>query len=381
MNGQEIFALEENENNERKYELIKLITSGEAVLIVGAGSSRRVGYPTWNGLLKKLEDLAIRWGDSFQPNEGKFESAPLVYAEEIQSSMCRAGHLGKYHALLYRSFDRKSPSFDDFHRRLVLLPFRGILTTNYDKVLEAALGEIERASAFDNSLVIDEDSAERVHEFLMEMIDESMPRRIAHLHGRYDYPKNIILSSEDYKKTYGLEPSSEEQVPRVSEWTLHRKLLWALLATRRVVFIGFSMKDPYINRALYAVSKDLWRWDKSVHYAILGISPDGDGYSKAEELKHDCGVDTVFYRVFDDSLDDPHQELYDTVKEIAEGCGVEIQSTIIPQEQSDDNDRSKDKESESEDKAPEPVASESEDVLSWLEENNQDMERRIDDEN
>ena len=35
----------------------------------------------------------------------------------------------------------KSPAHDDFHRMLVELPVRGILTTNYDTVLEAALSE------------------------------------------------------------------------------------------------------------------------------------------------------------------------------------------------------------------------------------------------
>ena len=371
MNDQEIFTLE-NENNDRKHELIELIASGEAILIVGAGSSKRVEYPDWSCLLKKLEDLAIKWGDGFQPNEEKRESASLVYTEEIKSSLCKAKNLGKYHALLYRLFNQKSPSFDNFHRRLVSLPFRGILTTNYDKVLEAALAEIEQTSAFDNSLVIDEDSAERVHEFLMEMIDKNMPRRIAHLHGRYDYPKNIILSSKDYKKTYGLESSSEEQVPSGSEWTLHRKLLWALLATRRAVFIGFSMKDPYLNGILDAVSKDLWRWDKSTHYAILGLSPDRKEYSKAQELKHDCGIDTVFYQVFDN--DDPHGGLYDIVAQIAEACGVEIQSAVISQEQPDDDDHPIDEE-------PGPVSNESEDVLDWVKQRNQDMERRMDDEN
>ena len=342
MNSQEILTPEEqNRNTERKRELIELVASGEAILIVGAGSSMRVDYPDWACLLKKLENLTGELDDEFKPDPVKRKDRPLEYAEDIKSHIYdKTGDLKRYYSLLYNLYNTKLPLFDNFHEMLVSLPFRGILTTNYDVVLEAALNKVEQSFIPDKSLVIDEDSAERVHEFLMEMIDKSIPRRIAHLHGQYDYPKSIILSSKDYQEAYGLEPpaSADQEKRGPSEWTLHRKLLWALLATRRAVFIGFSMKDPYLNRILDAVSKDLWRWDKSTHYAILGISPDRSEHSIAKELKHDYGIDTVFYPVFDN--DDPHKGLYDIVVEIAEECGVEVRSTIIPQEQSDDNDRS-----------------------------------------
>lgn len=384
MNNQETPTFEEeNENNARKHELIKLIDSGEAILIVGAGSSRRMGYPGWSCLVKKLEDLADKYGAGFKLDKQKYEDDPLKclkYVEDIKSHILNeTRNLKRYDSLLYDLFKPKRPLFDNFHKMLVSLPFRGILTTNYDTILEAALNAAEQSLIPDRSLVIDANLTAPVHEFLMEIIDKNMPRRIAHLHGRYNYPNSIILSSKDYQKAYGLEPPSANQVHRDYEWPLHRKLLWALLATRRAVFIGFSMEDPYINRILYVVSKDLWRWDKPIHYVISGISPDRKEYSKAQELKHDCGIDTVFYQISDN--DDPHGDLYDIVAEIAEAFGVEVGPTIIPQEQSDDSDRSEDKGAQSKDKEPESIASESGDILDWLEQNNQRMERKIDDEN
>lgn len=70
MNDQEIFTTEEQkENDERKRELIELVASGEAILIVGAGSSRRVRYPDWPGLLQELENRASKYG--FKPDEDK----------------------------------------------------------------------------------------------------------------------------------------------------------------------------------------------------------------------------------------------------------------------------------------------------------------------
>lgn len=345
MNNPEIFTPEErDENEERKRELIELVASGEAMLIVGAGSSVRVGYVTWNGLMGELENLANRYGTGLDQTR---KGAALAYAEDIKSHIRdQTGGLGRYYALLQNLFSPKNPPFDDFHRKLASLPFRGILTTNYDIVLEAALGELEPQSAYDNSLVIDENSAGRVHEFLMAMNnDKRITQRIAHLHGKFDIPDSIILSIEDYHKVYGLRlPANQGQ--RNVEWTLHRKLLWAVLATRRVVFVGFSMNDPYFNEMLETVSADLWRWDKSIHFAIMSISSTNAENSKtrADGLRREYGVDTVFY----EDPDNSHQGLDKIVDDIEEACQIESQPTT--------------------------------DEMNWLEQANQRMEQGIDDE-
>ena len=361
MNDQEIFTTEENENTKRKEELTKLVASGEAVLIVGAGSSRRVDYPDWPELLEKLEDLASKWDDDFKRNSERRETAPLAYAEEIKSHIRdKTGNLDRYYGLLYELFQPKPPAFDDLHKMLVLLPFRGILTTNYDTVLKEALLEKKRYAEAkeektplidEDPLVIGQDPPRLIHEFLLARNNDSqIPQRIAHLHGVYRNPDRIILSSNDYIEAYGLRVSQgDHHQGNEDSWTLHRKLLWAVLATRRVVFVGFSMEDPYFNKMLETVSDDLWGWDKSIHFAIMSISPESaeDSKDKATILKSEYGVDTVFYEVFDNL----HQGLEDIVTEIAKSCGVEIQPTI------------------------------DEDESDWLEQANQRMERRIDNEN
>lgn len=373
MNYPEIFTPEErDENEERKLELIELVASGEALLIVGAGSSARVGYVTWDGLMDELENLANRWGAGLDQTR---KGDALAYAEDIKSHIQnKTGDLGRYYALLRNLFSPKDPPFENFHRKLVLLPFRGILTTNYDTVLEAALGDIEPGFAYDNWLVIDENSAGQVNEFLMAMNnDKRMTRRIAHLHGRFNIPSSIILSIEDYHRTYGLRIAANhvpDHAQKDFEWTLYRKLLWAVLATRRVVFIGFSMNDPYFNEMLKTVSADLWRWDKSIHFAIMSISPDNAESSKSDSniLKREYGVSTVFYEDSDNS----HQGLIDIISEIYVACGGEGQSTLM----SEDLSRG---ESRSEGEEPEPTRR-SRDILDWLKQISQRMVRRIGDE-
>ena len=372
MNNPEIFTPEEHdENEERKRELIELVASGEAILIVGAGSSARVGYVTWEELLKELEDLANECGDGLNQER---KSDDLAYTEDIKSHIHdKTGSLRRYHDFLYESFKRKSPPFDDFHKMLVSLPFRGILTTNYDTVLEAALGTVDPESASDNSLVIDEGSGARIHESLMAMNnDKRMIRRIAHLHGTFNPADSIILSIEDYKEAYGLNPTDEEDQEK-NESKLRFRLLWAVLATRRVVFVGFSMDDPYLNKILQTVSEDLWTWNKSTHFAIMSISSKNpedaeDSKDKAERLNSKYGVSTIFYEDSDNS----HQGLSHIITEIYVECGVEQQSTIMPQNLSYDEDRSEGKEPE--------TTSRSRDILNWLKRESQRMIRRIGDE-
>lgn len=351
MNDQEIFNSEElKENDERKRELIKFVASEEAVLIVGAGSSVRVGYLDWSGLLKKLEDLA---GDDFKSDDIRRKENPLGYAEDVKSHISK-NKKERYEALLYDLFKPKNYPVDNLHKTLVRLPFRGILTTNYDTVLETALAEIDPLSATDNSLVIDSGSADRVDEFLRAMNDGNLTRRIAHLHGKFDPPSSIILSIEDYKHAYGLDLTNENR-QQETELKLHRKLLWAVFATRKVVFLGFSMNDPYLNKILETVSEDLRRWNKSIYFTITSISPDGaeNSKTKATGLRREYGVETVFY----EDLDGSHQNLDNIVTEIAKACGVETPAPIVPQ-------------------------SKSQDVLDWLEQVNKLMERGIgDDEN
>ena len=94
MNDQEIFTLEErDENTRRKRDLIELVDSGEAILFVGAGSSVRVGYPDWWGLIKKLEDLACTCGGVFQPEKENYKNGDsleyLTYAGKIKSHICK----------------------------------------------------------------------------------------------------------------------------------------------------------------------------------------------------------------------------------------------------------------------------------------------------
>ncbi len=313
-----VFNSEELVQNElRKKELIELVGSKQALLVVGAGSSALIGYSTWPKLLKKLEELACECARDFNVDEIKRENDPLGYADDIKNHIKKnTKGLDKYHKLLQKEFCPRNPGCKDFHKTLVRLPFKGILTTNYDKVLEAALGEINPEFSYDNSLIIKKNTEGRISEFFLSLDFKEYPRRIAHLHGRFDEPDSIILSSEDYSNFYGFAMSAVEGKLKddIPKWSLHRKFLWSVLATRRIVFIGFSMNDLYLNTMLDFVCRDLWRWNESIHFAVMSISQikADETKEKAKKLKRDFGIEVVFY----EDIDDSHRGLEQIIAEV-----------------------------------------------------------------
>jgi hypothetical protein len=357
-----LFTPEELAQNEiRKRAMVDLFVSEETVLVIGAGCSVRLKYPTWPALLSKLAALAAEvandHGAEFHPDETHVREDPLRYAGWIKAFIQRCDvKLDKYYGFLSGEFGEKE--IDPFHRLLVKIPSRGILTTNYDPSLDLALMTTDRSMmTADRALVIEDDSARRVSEFLASLNrDSGIPRRIAHLHGRYDRPKSIILTEADYVDKYhsrlndaqrgairdvfrdgmagqqavsvdGLIDQLESAVP---PWSLHRKLLWSILATRRVVFIGFSLNDPYLGQMLALVADDLWRWKEAHHFAIMALSEVGTTQTKleAEQFRRKYAVGVVFY---ENREAQRHQGLDSLVEEIANACGVAAESKLEDQ--------------------------------------------------
>jgi hypothetical protein len=346
------------QNEKRKAAMVELFKSQEPVLIIGAGCSVRLQYPTWQGLLAKLTDLAQSVAADHSTQFVSVEPHPpqdlLRYADEVKRFINGCdGKLDKYYNFLSVEFGDRN--IDDFHRLLVKLPSRGILTTNYDPSLDVALMQSDRSTVTaDRFLVLEDDSTLRVAEFLASLNrDSGVPRRIAHLHGRFDRPKNIILTASDYGDKYhsrfsaaqrqsirevflsgavgpqavsveGLIDQLEFGVP---PWSLHRKLLWSILATRRVVFIGFGLNDPYLGQMLALVTDDLWLWKKDRHFAIMAL-PDIDtatAKSDADRFQSKYAVGVVFY---ENRENQRHEGLSTLVEEIGFACGVSAEPML-----------------------------------------------------
>lgn len=372
-----IFTPDERDQNEaRKKELTDLILSEQAVLVVGAGSSVMSGYPDWSKLLDKFEQLAENCGNDFQRDEVEKEDDPLDYVEKIKKHFReRDGDLNKYNKEITRLFSPKSkgPHFTEFHKKLVQLPFKGILTTNYDTVLECALGAAYSPDDYIGKapLTVNKDNPTHVSNFFLSLDSNRLPKQVLHLHGLYSVPSQIIQSKNDYIEFYGLKPEEKSEIFKEtsSSWSLHRKVLWSILATRLSVWVGFSMTDPYLNEMLKMVNNDLWRWDETIHFAVMSINKDNadENKKKAELLKREYGMGVVFY----ESTDTDHSGLKQYIESIYERYKRK-------QNQSEKSNSGKEHESQMKDIIPSmPQNLGKKKSSDWLDRVNQIMEERV----
>jgi hypothetical protein len=330
-----LFSPKELADNQRaKAELIDACISQESVLVAGAGLSKRLGYPLWNELLGDLRGLSVSLAAR---SDGRLQlpddcaGDPLCYADQLRAQIeARPNGLARYHAFLRKRFERRGPR-DALHRQLIELPFRGIVTTNYDPALDDELAASQPGNS-DCHFVVDQEHAPDIARFLASLrLRTNHPRQVAHLHGRFDSPKSIILTESEYRQCYGhgltTAPGEAGQAPN---WTIHRKFLWTLLATRAAVFMGFSMDDPYLKRMLQTVVKDLWQWDDPPHFAVMALSADRKpAKDKAQLLRSDYGVAVVFY----DNSNGRHSGLESLVQEICDACRVVTRRQLESEEQ------------------------------------------------
>lgn len=300
-------------------ELISLLKKKEILLMVGAGSSATVGYPSWKKLIIDIKDyFAPEWQDL--SDESKLE-----YSNKLKEKIINLDHRGnEYYQFLDTTFELKSgEKFTNFHKSLVKLGFCGIITTNYDEVLELAVGAAFSKNDGDywhcEAIDLCEQKPYRVFKFLRSLSPNNKHEEILHLHGYHKNPENLILTWNDYRKKYGeLDLNNDTITKKASRPldTLHRKVIWSLLTIHSLLFVGFSLEDDFFMDMLEIVQYDFELHSKPIHYAIMSYSSDSDISETREKLKHK-GVTPIFYqKVKNIDGSDNHIGLQDLVFEI-----------------------------------------------------------------
>lgn len=306
-----MFTSEElDNNNNSKEKLIDFIKSGEAMLLTGAGCSFPL-YPIWTDFISILETAAIEHKSDFKGDKGN----PLEFANTVKDTLGKQ----KYSALIYDTFKPSTPTHHSYHEVLCRMPFKGLVTTNYDIILEHALLKI--APSADMSLHPGSHK-KKVYEFLQSLNEKDPPKKVMHLHGIFNDEESIILGSQEYSK-YGFVPEAKQDMlyDQISkgpvsreefqelliqygyEWPLRRKILWSLLATRRIFFVGFSASDPYFVQMFEFIKQDLSTYNSRTHFLLLRVTKTSYERDKlkAKELK-EYGIETIFF--FDEGEDD-----------------------------------------------------------------------------
>lgn len=221
-------------------DLIEAIKKRECVLFVASGLSSQVKrsngqpLPNWTGFLEEL----LNWAkikrvpfnsDPTEIQEMITKGNHLMAAEELQE-LINVNEFGEFLNDVFRD-NKVKPT--NTHQTLTKIPFRAILTTNYDSLLEGAYtissgGQIPKS--FTPSDLSSALSPLRKKDFF-----------IFKMHGDIDRPASIILGTRSYNNLLYKSPE-------------YLSFLETLFTTQTVLFIGFGGSDPDLDYLLDRLS-------------------------------------------------------------------------------------------------------------------------------
>lgn len=298
--------------------LVELLGEKRIVIVVGAGSSRRVGYPLWGELLELMHSEL-----SVLPMPAT-DLSPVDWADTIQSACRDAGRLDDYHGLLQRTFGHRSSSpYDSFHLTLTRMGFRGFVTTNFDPVLENAVNvdRMKDVGTTCEPLDLCDERPYAVLDFLRQIAGGPANNNVLHLHGYYTRPDRLVLTRSDFDERYGPAEllAGDGEVTNLTLDNIHRKVVWSLLVTHPVLFVGYSLDDEALLHVLQVVQADFRRGRHLEHFAIVPALSEENATTSVGRLAR-LGVIALTYPA---TLDD-HSGLELLVEGLASDVGVDI---------------------------------------------------------
>ncbi len=187
----------------------------ELVLFLGAGVSMAAGLPSWNGLLRELAEAATQDHQALSTLAAP-DAAQILHDE-----------LGdRFHSLLGERFRLSTCAAS--HMLLAGLRADAVVTTNYDNGYELAA---ECLHPSDHALrVLPRQHAQAGSPWLLKM------------HGDVEVPDSIVLTKSHYLDY------ADAHSPLTG-------MVQALLMTRHMLFVGFSLIDDNFARLAHQVRR------------------------------------------------------------------------------------------------------------------------------
>lgn len=226
--------------------LLEDIRAGNCVAFVGAGFSAAAGLPPWPELVRAIarelpaEEAAVHRATLEQllgtpdthGSHRELEMAAQLLFDALGEQRCRQ--------LLRKTLlpQRLPPVMRDRLKHLLGIPFRAIVTTNFDPLLP---GVPPDAMAYRRLLRADRFGAWREATLRAALgIDLSLDnvdapdRPVVQLHGTLLDDSTLVFTRSQYRQRLYANPA-------------YLTALKALLATSSVLFLGYSMRDAYLN--------------------------------------------------------------------------------------------------------------------------------------
>ena len=267
-------------------ELLDLINSGNAWVLIGSGVSVDAGLPSWSDLVMlTLAQLSsdgqniVRSDPRFQNGQEQNDFAKCF--QRMQDIVGQEVVVGAVRQIILENTQEPS----DLTKLLADWPAAGYLTTNYDDSIESAL-EINRSIGW---ISVGNQPSE------VRKISGDVRDVVWHIHGSARLPdaeSRLVIGSNDYDDLY-LDNSELKQQ------------LVSFLRQRRFVFVGFGLRDPEIMRLLKLAGR--YTIPERPIYAFLGSKDSVEDEGEFQELRDRYNIEVKKYRI----IDDTHVDLRD----------------------------------------------------------------------
>lgn len=270
-------------------EVAQYILDKELVPFVGAGYSAYFArLPGWADLLKSLIS-EFQSSEAFQDSETFNEQVVQDLEEKISHGEYQnvANYIGnnidfKANVCKILKEAQAKCSTLDQSANIIKWDCKKIITTNFDTLIESNFNDQDKYKSI-NYLNRD------------ELLNKDSKRKIIHIHGSIDHKESVIFSESDISNCIWRE-------------SFFQDYLQATFFENRILFIGYSLKDPHIKNILthfagfkgdakiydYAIlpAKNFEEldWEKNYNLKILRLDIDNnylseDGHSLGEILQ------------------------------------------------------------------------------------------------
>jgi hypothetical protein len=262
--------------------LRQLLASGEAIAWVGAGASAGL-YPLWGQLVGTLIDETARRGLASDEDRAYWRNLAGSRPQQVVRGIKDKLGDQTFRAILRDLFGRKltadGRTFTATHAAIVRLPFRGIVTTNYDPCLLDARLDLRR-DVRETGYATWKDQ-DPVWDWRRGALFGPGRLPILYAHGIHERSDTIVLGVNEYRDAYA--PGA---------W---RELFEQLWSTARLVCIGFGFSDPWLDFIADGVLPRLPAGEPP-HIGLIGL--EGDYSPEQRRLFHDAyGVEPLLYPV------------------------------------------------------------------------------------
>jgi tetratricopeptide (TPR) repeat protein len=204
-------------------EIKKAIENRKLVFFIGAGFSHPLGLPDWSSFVKAY----VNKYKTYYPGDPVIQDAEENLNNKINTPIeildaLKTTHYARIVTFLEETIKQNFKDKDLSRHKILWQITRQIITTNYDKALETADETVE-AFSYSNNFQVGN----------LAIKDEYLYKA----HGNIDNPAECILFSQQYEKLY-----AKDNGAMLS--------LFQLLTGKTIIFLGFSLSDPYVKELL-----------------------------------------------------------------------------------------------------------------------------------